>query len=226
MNAPTAIPPVVRTPLVKLRLAALVALTLLAALPPRRRHRPTRRRHLRRAQRLPDGRRPGGDRRHHFVQSRRKHGCAAIDVTATITDVRATCQDRATTWSRPRPSRRRPAPRCRPRAAGRAALFRRRAAGRQPVVAKRVGQVVLNSRPATSTRWTRVQATVRVNRAAATLPANVRGNPDPSAQGRRAEAAVDPLADPGGPRRGASATFEHLVGFQMTQDQLKYNATR
>jgi hypothetical protein len=24
----------------------------------------------------------------------------------------------------------------------------------------------------------------------------------------------------------ADATFEHLVGFELTQDQLKYNATR
>jgi hypothetical protein len=24
----------------------------------------------------------------------------------------------------------------------------------------------------------------------------------------------------------AAATFEHLVGFQLTQDQLRYNATR
>ncbi len=37
---------------------------------------------------------------------------------------------------------------------------------------------------------------------------------------------VDPLAEPGVREAVANATFEHLVGFQLTQDQLKYNATR
>ncbi|HYX47144.1 MAG TPA: hypothetical protein VE820_10040, partial [Sphingomicrobium sp.] len=41
-----------------------------------------------------------------------------------------------------------------------------------------------------------------------------------------AEAAVDPMADPRVQKAVANATFEHLVGFQLTQDQLKYNATR
>jgi hypothetical protein len=41
-----------------------------------------------------------------------------------------------------------------------------------------------------------------------------------------AEAAIDPLAEPGVRAAVANATFEHLVGFELTQDQLKYNATR
>ena len=41
-----------------------------------------------------------------------------------------------------------------------------------------------------------------------------------------ADAAIDPLAEPGVREAVAQATFEHLVGFQLTQDQLKYNATR
>ena len=41
-----------------------------------------------------------------------------------------------------------------------------------------------------------------------------------------ADAAIDPLADPAIRAAVASATFEHLVGFQLTQDQLRYNATR
>ena len=36
----------------------------------------------------------------------------------------------------------------------------------------------------------------------------------------------DPLADPAVRSAVANATFEHLIGFQLTQDQLKYNATR
>ena len=41
-----------------------------------------------------------------------------------------------------------------------------------------------------------------------------------------ADAAIDPLSDPGVRAAVASATFEQLVGFQLTEDQLKYNATR
>jgi len=42
----------------------------------------------------------------------------------------------------------------------------------------------------------------------------------------QADAAVDPLSDPAIRSAVANATFEHLVGFQLSQDQLKYNATR
>jgi hypothetical protein len=94
------------------------------------------------------------------------------------------------------------------------------------VVAKRIGQVALNF-PAGSIRaQTSAQATARVSRAAATLPENVReiltrprkvGDPD---------AAIDPMTDPGVRDAVARATFQHLIGFQLTADQLKYNATR
>ena len=72
----------------------------------------------------------------------------------------------------------------------------------------------------------RVQAIVRVNRGAATLPANVRQILTRPRKSGEAEAAVDPLSDPGVRSAVANATFEHLVGFQLSQDQLKYNATR
>ena len=39
-------------------------------------------------------------------------------------------------------------------------------------------------------------------------------------------AAVDPLSDPKIRDAVDRANFEHLVGFQLTQDQLRYNATR
>ena len=41
-----------------------------------------------------------------------------------------------------------------------------------------------------------------------------------------ADAAVDPMSDPTVSRAVANATFEQLVGFQLSPDQLKYNATR
>jgi hypothetical protein len=69
-------------------------------------------------------------------------------------------------------------------------------------------------------------ATGSVTRAAVTLPADVteqitrRRKPgDPSA-------AIDPMADPAVREAVRRATFEMLVGFQLTQEQLAYNATR
>ena len=41
-----------------------------------------------------------------------------------------------------------------------------------------------------------------------------------------ADAAVDPMSDPAVREAVTRATFEHLVGFQLTQDQLRYNVTR
>jgi hypothetical protein len=98
--------------------------------------------------------------------------------------------------------------------------------GGQTVVAKRVGQAVLSFPAGSMHAQTEVRATVRVNRGAATLPANVRQILTRPRKAGEADAAVDPLADPGVRSAVANATFEHLVGFQLTQDQLKYNATR
>ena len=41
-----------------------------------------------------------------------------------------------------------------------------------------------------------------------------------------ADAALDPMADPEVRAAVQRASFELLVGFQLTQDQLRYNATR
>ena len=151
----------------------------------------------------------------------------AIDVTAAITDVRATCQDSGNdvvstaTFTI-------------------VALRRDTGPARQVVLpyfdvalqagtnvaAKRIGQAVLNFAPGDIHAWARVQTTVRVNRGAATLPANVRQILTRPRKAGEAEAAIDPLADPAVRAAVANATFEHLVGFQLTQDQIKYNATR
>lgn len=151
----------------------------------------------------------------------------AIDVTAAITSVRAACADAgnevvSTATFTVTALRRDPGP------ARQVVLpyFNVALQGGTRVVAKQVGQAGLNFAQGSLHASTQVQATVRVNRAAATLPADVRrilvrprkaGDPD---------AAVDPLSDPKIRSAVANATFEHLVGFQMTQDQLKYNATR
>ena len=40
------------------------------------------------------------------------------------------------------------------------------------------------------------------------------------------DAAIDPLSDPAVRQAVLSATFEALVGFQLTDAQLRYNVTR
>jgi len=152
---------------------------------------------------------------------------SAIDVTAAITDVRATCQDQTTdvisTATFTIVALRRDAGPARQVVVP---YFDVALQGGANVVAKRVGQAVLNFAPGDIHAWARVQATVRVNRGVATLPANVRQILTRPRKPGEAEAAIDPLADPAVRTAVANATFEHLVGFQLTQDQLKYNATR
>ena len=151
----------------------------------------------------------------------------AIDVTAAISDLRATCQDAgndviSTVTFTVVGLRRDPGP------ARQVALpyFNVALRGGSEIAAKQVGQAVLNFAAGDIHGWTRVQATIRVNRGAATLPANVRAIFTRPRKAGEAEAAVDPLADPAVAKAVANATFEQLIGFQLTQDQLKYNATR
>jgi hypothetical protein len=151
----------------------------------------------------------------------------AIDVTATITGVRATCQDAGndvvSTATFTIVALRRDAGPARQVVVP---YFDVALRGGSTVAAKQVGQAVLNFAAGDVHASTQVQATVRVNRSAATLPANVRAILTRPRKAGEAEAAIDPLADPAVRTAVANATFEHLVGFELTQDQLKYNATR
>jgi hypothetical protein len=151
----------------------------------------------------------------------------AIDVTAVITDLRAVCQDSGddvvSTATFTIVGLRRDAGPARQVVLP---YFDVALRGGANVAAKQVGQAVLNFAPGDIHAWVRVQATVRVNRGAATLPANVRQILTRPRKAGEAEAAIDPLADPAVQAAVANATFEHLVGFELTQDQLKYNATR
>lgn len=151
----------------------------------------------------------------------------AIDVTATITQLRATCQDAgndvvSTVTFSVTALRRDAGP------ARQVILpyFDVALRGGATVAAKQVGAVALNFPAGSEHAFTRAQATIRVNRGAATLPVNVRALLTRPRKAGEAEAAIDPLAEPGVREAVANATFEHLLGFQLTQDQLKYNATR
>jgi hypothetical protein len=152
---------------------------------------------------------------------------SAIDVTAAITDVRATCQeagnDIVSTATFTVVALRRDAGPARQVALP---YFDVALRGGTDVAAKQVGQAVLNFAAGDIHAWTRVQATIRVNRSATALPENVRAILTRPRKAGEAEAAVDPLTEPGVRAAVANATFEHLIGFQMTPEQLKYNATR
>ncbi|MCY7339284.1 MAG: hypothetical protein LH465_04945 [Sphingomonas bacterium] len=152
---------------------------------------------------------------------------AAIDVVATMTNVRATCdegdQSIVSTASFDIVATRRDA------GAARTVVLPfydiAMQAGAQ-VVAKRVGQVAVNF-PAGSQRGSgNSQAIVRINRAATSLPENVRAELTKERKSGEVDAAIDPLSDPAIRAAVARATFEHLIGFQLTQAQLQYNATR
>jgi hypothetical protein len=151
----------------------------------------------------------------------------AIDVSATITNVRATCQDAAndvvSTATFTVVALRRDAGPARQVVLP---YFDVALRGGTSIAAKRVGQAVLNFAPGDLHAWARLQASVRVNRGAATLPANIREMIVRPRKAGEAEAAIDPLAEPAVRTAVANATFEHMVGFQLTQDQLRYTATR
>ena len=152
---------------------------------------------------------------------------AAIDVTATMTNLRSTCQDVgdqvvSTTTFDVLAIRRNPAD------ARQVVLpyFTAAVQGGSQVVAKRVGHVAVTFAPGQYRAQTSGQAIVRVSRAAATLPENVVETLNRRRRPGDADAAIDPLTDPAVRAAVARATFEHLVGFHLTADQLRYNATR
>jgi len=152
---------------------------------------------------------------------------AAIDVTAAITQLRAFCQesgsDVVSTVTFTVTGLRRDAGPARQLILQ---YFDVALRGGNTVAAKQLGAVALNF-PAGSQHATgAARASVRVNRGAAALPENVRQILTRPRKAGEAEAAIDPLAEPGVRAAVANATFEHLVGFQLTRDQLKYNATR
>ncbi len=151
----------------------------------------------------------------------------AIDVTALITNVRSTCNDSADpivasiTFDVL-------ARRTRTDAAREVVLpyFSVVMQGGTAVVAKRIGRVAIRFEAGEARARSSAVATAYVNRAAATLPADVREQIVRKRKAGDQDAALDPLADPAVRQAVLRASFEALVGFQLTDEQLRYNATR
>ena len=63
-------------------------------------------------------------------------------------------------------------------------------------------------------------------RSAATLPDDIRERITRRRKAGQEDAAIDPLAQPEVRQAVLRVSFEALVGFQLTDEQLKYNVTR
>ena len=152
---------------------------------------------------------------------------AAIDVVAQITNVRSTCDETGefivTSVTFDVQARRRE------NSGAREVVlpyFATVVQGNTNVVAKRVSRVALRFEDGQYRTSTAATATGQVLRSAATLPQDVRRQITRERRPGDADAAVDPMADPAVRAAVDRATFELFVGFELTQEQLRYNATR
>ncbi|WP_137681085.1 hypothetical protein [Aurantiacibacter suaedae] len=98
--------------------------------------------------------------------------------------------------------------------------------GGDNVVAKRVGTVQVTFADGQARAQASGTAEAWVDRAEATLPADIRERITRKRNAGEADAAIDPLTEPDVRAAVAKATFELLIGFQLTEDQLAYNVTR
>ena len=152
---------------------------------------------------------------------------SAIDVTALMTNVRSTCSDAgadivtAVTFDVRASRMRTDAPRD-----VTLPYFITVVRGGTAVIAKRIGRVNVHFDAGQSRAQVSGQASAIVSRAAATLPEDVRKQLTQKRKAGDSNAAIDPLSTPEVRQAVQRVTFEALVGFQLTDEQLKYNATR
>ncbi|MGL4312870.1 MAG: hypothetical protein ACRCSO_02665 [Sphingomonas sp.] len=155
------------------------------------------------------------------------HTQDALDVTGIMTNVRSTCDDGGekvrTDISFEIDARRSDAGAARDVTLPYFVVMMQ---GGTQIVSKRIGQAVVHFDAGQARAHTTAKATATVDKSAATLPDSVRRLLLRKRRAGEDDAATDPLSRPEirGPLQ--RATFEALVGFQLTDDQLKYNATR
>lgn len=150
-----------------------------------------------------------------------------IDVTANITNLRSTCNDsgervysEATfdVFAR----------RADTRGARQVSLpyFVTVLRGGSAVVTKQVGTVTIAFADGQERARASAKAGSHVLAAEATLPDDIRDQITRERKAGDPDAAVDPLSDPAVRAAVQRATFEMLVGFNLSQQQLAYNVTR
>ncbi len=98
--------------------------------------------------------------------------------------------------------------------------------GGSAVVSKRIGEVTINFADGQERAQASGTAASYINRADATLPADIRERITRKRRPGDVDAALDPLSAPEVRAAIQRTSFEMLVGFQLTEQQLAYNATR
>jgi hypothetical protein len=150
-----------------------------------------------------------------------------LDVTAAITNLRATCNEagervyseatfdvfarRADTWGARQVS---------------LPYFVTVLRGGSAVVSKQVGTVTVDFADGAERGRGSGRAGAYILAAEATLPEEIREQITRERKAGDPDAALDPLADPTVRAAVQRATFEMLVGFNLSQQQLAYNVTR
>lgn len=98
--------------------------------------------------------------------------------------------------------------------------------GGSAVLTKRVASVTLTFADGQERASARGQGSATIDKAEATLPADVRDRLTRKRRAGDADAAIDPLSSPDVRAAVQRATFEVLVGFQLDEAQLAYNVRR
>jgi len=151
----------------------------------------------------------------------------AIDVVANITNIRPTCNEGGekiySQASFDVQARRNDA-----RGARTVTLpyFTSVLQGGSAVVAKRVGQVTVQFADGQQRASATGQASSYIDGASARLPADIVAKITKKRKPGDPDAALDPMADPEVRAAVVRSSFEMLIGFQLTEDQLRYNVTR
>ncbi len=163
-----------------------------------------------------------------------------MDVSAEMTDVRAHCDQKPTDYRR-KHQRIIPGELVHSDVSFRVVARRADAAGPRDVTlpyfvtvirgdnsvtAKRIGTVTLHFADGQLRTEATASGEAIIDKASATLARRYRDMITQKRKAGEADAAVDPLADPEVQAAVKRASFEVLVGFQLTDDQLAYNATR
>lgn len=153
---------------------------------------------------------------------------SAIDVVATLSDVRSQCADGgsgplAATATFQVEARR-------TATVGERDVtlpyFATAMRGGGAVVAKQIGRIALHFAAGQATATTSGSAAITLDRAAVTLPPKIVQQISRRRKATDTDASIDPMGDPEVRAAISRASFELLVGFQLTPDQLSYNATR
>lgn len=152
---------------------------------------------------------------------------SAIDVVASITNIRAKCNDSGdkifsqasfdvlARRSDTQGSRTVTLP-----------YFTTVVQGGSAVIAKRVGQVTVQFADGQQRASASAQAGSYIDKASASLPAEIVQKITKKRKPGDPDAALDPMADPEVRAAVVRSSFEMLIGFQLTEDQLRYNVTR